>query len=115
MRFPAEVVGHWYCGSWYMYLSDLRDKEKYMGLSLDPKEIESPAPDQVAFNPYHTGHARSDTSGLIDGLIPAIRVGDKIGLYKQVGSRYQDTSFYDGLPWDDGYKIDLRFVRSVQA
>ena len=52
-------------------------------------------------------------SGLIDGLIPATSINGKIGLYKQVGDRYRDSALYDVATWDDGYKIDLRFVKSI--
>ena len=119
--FPMSIKGHWYCGEWYMYLSGLRDNGSHTGKTLnpDPQRVESPARDRVAFNPFRTGHAGSDVSGLIDGLIPAIRIGQEIGLYRQVGNAYckgyNAPSRYDGASWDDGYHIDLRFVRSVSA
>lgn len=92
--FPRTVKRHWYCGAWHLH----RGKEG-----------------RIVFNPFRTGFCGDDTSELIDGLIPAIRVGDRIGLYKQVGQKYRETSFYDGAPWDDGYMVDLRYVRSVRA
>ncbi len=113
--FQKEVIEHWYCGAWYLYLGELRDNGLYHGTSMDPSEIVSPAMNRVAFNPWHTGHASHDTSGLIDGLIPAIRTGERVGLYEQVGNRYRTTSFYDGAGWDDGYNIDLRFIRSIEV
>lgn len=114
-KFPPEKKGHWYCGTWYLHLADLRDQGLYHGTTLDPRDVETPAEGTICFNPCHTGHADSDTSGLIDGLIPAIRVGDEIGLYKQVGPKYRTEAFFDGAPWDDGYHIDLRFVRAINA
>lgn len=113
-RFPKWVRGHWYCGSWYLYLSKLRELGGYSATTLNTPLGVSPAVGEVAFNPFRTGHASSDTSGLVDGLIPAKRVGCHIGLYEQVGKKYRDTSHYDGAPWDDGYKIDLRFVRAIR-
>lgn len=112
-QFPKKIKGHWYCGSWYLYLSDLRDKGEYQGSNLNPDEIKLPAENEVAFNHFRTGLSRNDTSWLVDGLIPAIRINDRIGLYRQIGSRYRTSSFYDGAPWDDGYHIDLKFVKSV--
>lgn len=112
-RFPKEVKRYWYCGRWQMHVQSLRDNDEYDGDSLDSDELESPARDKVAFNPFRTGHACHDTSNLVDGLIPAIRVDDEIGLYEQVGEKYRKTSFYDGAMWDDGYHIDLKFVCSV--
>lgn len=112
--FPNRIDGYWYCGGWYMYLADLRDAGKYNGTSLDPPDIPSPAVDRVAFNPFHTGHAHECTNGLVDGLVPCIRIGKRVGLYEQIGGKYRDTSFCDGLSWDDGFKIDLKFVRSIK-
>ena len=119
-RFPRVIKGHWYCGCWYLYLGDLRDSGDYSGTTLDPEDVSSPAridvwPHRLAFNPFHTGHARDDVSALVDGLIPAVRVADKIGLYKQIGRKYRDSAFYDGAMWDDGYKIDLRFIRCIDS
>lgn len=112
-EFPRTVDEHWYCGAWYEYLAKLRDQGAYTGTTMDPPEIASPANGEFAFNPWHTGHANPDTTGLIDGLVPAMRLGNRVGLYKQIGPRYRTTSFYDGLPWDDGYFVDLKFVRSI--
>jgi len=69
----------------------------------------------VAFNPWRTGLASRDKSGLVDGLIPAMRIGEAIGLYAVVGDKYQTTAFYDGAMWDDGYHVDLRLVRVITA
>ena len=114
-RFPLEIKKHWYCGCWYLYLSDLRKAGEYDGTSLNPDEIRSPAEGKVAFNPWRTDLIQSnDESNLIDGLIPAIRFGNTVGLYQQVGYKYRETNFYDGAPWDDGYLVDLKFVRTVE-
>ena len=102
-QFPKIIKEHWYCGAWYMYLSDLPG---YKG-NLDPDDVESPATDKVAFNHFHAGIYNEDKTGLIDGLIPAIRIGDKIGLY-QVTRIKGAGVWYDGLPWDNGQKIDLK-------
>lgn len=112
-EFPRIVPEHWYCGSWYLYLSGLREDGEYNGTSLDPPDMAVYATDVVAFNPFRTGHAGGDISGLVNGLIPAIRIGHKVGLYQQVGRKYRTTSFYDGAPWDDGYNVDLKFVRAI--
>lgn len=116
-RFPQTVDRHWYCGAWYTYICELRNSGLYHGTSLspDPCDVLSPAEGRVAFNPFRTGHAGSDTSGLVDGLIPAIRFDDRVGLYRQVGGKYhdQDQRFYDGAPWDDGYMINLEFAKWI--
>jgi len=111
-RFPLKVKEYWYCGIWYMYLADLSSGGKKI-TSLDPDDIESPVRDQIAFNPWHIGLMGKDSSGLIDGLIPAIRVDDKIGLYRQTCAPYQTKSFYDVAMWDDGCHIDMKFVRTI--
>ena len=116
-RFPKEVKGYWYCGEWYLHLSDLHDKGLYdmKRMNSDPAIVETPARDKVCFNHCRCGFTTfGDSSELIDGLIPAIRVDDKIGLYKQVGRQYCENNFYDGAPWDNGMKIDLEFVRTVE-
>lgn len=114
-EFPRSVNEHWYCGKWYLYLADLHVKGEHRGTTLNPPDMPVCATDVVAFNPWRTGHIDNDVSGLVDGLIPAIRIGDKVGLYRQVGRKYRTTSFYDGAPWDDGYHVDLEFVRAIAA
>ena len=44
-KFPQKVIGHWYCGAWYMHLSRLRESGQYSGTNLnpDPDEVSSPA------------------------------------------------------------------------
>lgn len=113
--FPKHVKGHAYCVSWYLHISDLRDRGEYRKPSLNPTELEPFAEDRVAFNHFRMGvHQSSDTTGLIDGLIPAMRLGDRVGLYKVTKDRYRDTSFYDGAMWDDGYMLDLKLVKVIR-
>lgn len=112
--FPRTIKQHWYCGEWYIYLDDLRKEGKYSGTSLDP-DAPRWAIGKFAFNPFRTGHASRNTSGLIGGLIPAIQIGDEVGLYRQIGNKYRTGFWYDGCSWDDGYQIDLEFVRSIPA
>lgn len=114
-RFPKTVRDHWYCGSWYLYLSGLIDEGKYKQNTLDPEDFSVTALDKVAFNHHRMGIHNGDVSGLMDGLIPAIQVGTKVGLYRQIGNTHRPSSFYDGASWDDGYKIDLEFVKAVEA
>ena len=113
-EFPQFVQQHWYCGSWYMWLGELRDNGEYEGGNLDPDPaVLMPfATDKVAFNHFHMGVHGRDGSMLIDGLIPAIRIGDRVGLYK-ASHRYRKENFFDGAMWDDGYHVDLSFVRSI--
>src|SRR4051812_12707463 len=92
--FPKAINGLWYCGAWYM------DKSQ-KGLPC--------------FNPWKTAIIGADHSDCIDGLIPAMRIGDKIGLYIRVGKTYWGGGGSDLASWDDGMKIDLKFVKSVIA
>ncbi len=63
-QFPKNVRGHWYCGEWYLHLVGLRDRGVYKEANLDAPE-HSPVTDNVAFNPWRTGHVGSDSSELI--------------------------------------------------
>lgn len=106
-RFPLVVKDYWYCGAWYLYRGKCRDE------GIEPQ---SPAEGVVTFDPFTTGIIwENDKQGLIDGLIPAIRIGDTVGLYEWDGCKYGRGRGYCGAAWDDGYKITLRFVRTVKA
>lgn len=111
---PTEVWGYRYCIEWHCHIGELREKE-LLRTQEDFDQIIWPVEDKILFDPWLTGHASRVTSRLIDGLIPAKRFGDQVGLYKQVGSKYRDSTFYDGASWDDGYMVDLKFVRLVKA
>lgn len=107
---PASVKEYWYCGSWYMYRSD----ERQAGREARSDHIVWPVEGKFLFNFFKCDilqHGNKD--GLVDGLIPAYRSGNLVGLYKVVSCRYRTTSFYDGSMWDDGYNVDLEFVKAV--
>lgn len=106
--FPKEVKDLWYCGMWQTYRGKAHDEGREYRFHHTPWPVEG----EVLFNHGRCALYNNDDRGLVDGLIPAIRIGDRIGLYKVVG--YRKAGFwYDGLPWDDGAKIDLEFVRTI--
>ncbi|KKM63265.1 hypothetical protein LCGC14_1513140, partial [marine sediment metagenome] len=45
-------------------------------------------------------------------LVGAILIDGFVGLY-EVMKRYRETAWYDGAPWDDGYKADLRLTEVI--
>jgi len=114
-RFPKTVEGHAYCVSWYLYLSDQLKAGNFGAYKFGGDEAQaiSPAEGKVAFNHYRCGIWGDDNRGLIDGLIPAIRVDGMIGLYKVTRQKYSNSRFYDGALWDDGCMVDLQFVKAV--
>ena len=114
-RFPRTVTGHAYCVSWYLYLSDQRKAGNFGAYKFGGDEAQaiSPAEGKIAFNHYRCGIWRDDKRGLIDGLIPAIRIDGMIGLYKVTRQKYRNNRFYDGATWDDGCMIDLQYVKAV--
>lgn len=115
-KFPALIKKHWYCGAWYLHISDLGEQGLYSGSDLDPDPEEVPWPvegKKIIFNYHHCNLSWSWDEHLIDGLIPAVRVGNRVGLYRVKGRKYHEESFYDGAPWDDGYKVDLELVQVV--
>ncbi len=105
--FPSTIDEVWYCGKWYTYKSSCYDD------NIPPRW---PVEDQIMFNPYECGVAgfRGGTApGLIDGLIPAIIIDGKIGLYELTKVEPPSNSFYDGAMWDDGHHAWFKFVKSV--
>lgn len=113
-EFPAEVLDYWYCGSWYMYLSELRDSGEYTGTTANPENdiVASPREGtKICFNPWRMGWLKSDKSGLVEGLVPAIRIGDEIGLYRVVRGPYGGGGC--NASWDDGKYVDLKFIRCI--
>lgn len=93
--FPLVVKDLWYCGMWAMYKGD---RETW------------PIEGKVLFDVTKVGLVGRDESGLVDGLIPAISEGGKVGLYKVTGHYPPRNCFYDGAPWDNGYSVDLELV-----
>jgi len=94
--FPMVVKDLWYCGMWATYKGDRK---------VWPIEGE------VIFDVTKVGLTGKDDSGLVDGLIPAIREGDKVGLYRVAAHQPPGNAFYDGAPWDNGYSVDLELVK----
>lgn len=112
--FQLVVKDHWYTGRWYMWICKHGDLEYGDSLSGDKANKVSPADDELAFNWRRCGINSDDTSNLIDGLIPAMRVGAKIGLYKLTNKPKRRTSLTSDLAgWDDGMYVNLKFVKSI--
>ncbi len=116
--FIPEVNKYWYCGEWYMYRSAIHDRyltgsdEEYRG-----DYMQWPVEGKILFDPFSVGLVgfAEDEFRLIDGLIPAMRVGDRIGLYRITYHHPPRSRNYDGLSWDNGCKVDLVFERSIKA
>lgn len=115
-RFPRQIKGYWYCGKWYLYLGRLRDEGVYFENNLNPPRGAVPWPPDdgsPAFNHFRCGiHQGSTHEELIDGLIPAVKIDGRIGLYSH-GGQYGGSCWDDNAGWDDGRKIDLQFVRAI--
>jgi hypothetical protein len=64
------------------------------------------------FNPHETIFKKR---GLVDGLVPAFRRGDYVGLYRCEKTYYGQGmgSHSDWASWDDGKKTDWTLVRIV--
>lgn len=115
-RFPRKVIGHWYCGCWYLHLADqIENGENIREFNGEAADKHSPADGKVAFNHYRCGIHGTDKTGLICGLIPAIRFGQTVGLYRVTRGSYQIQAFYDGAIWDDGGRVDLEFVKTCEV
>jgi hypothetical protein len=67
------------------------------------------------FNPHHCREwlGFGDNEGLVEGLIPAVRIGDRLGLYHVTAIYRPKSPWHDPAPWDDGKEIDLRLVRVI--
>lgn len=108
--FPLEYRGFWYTGSWVSHRYDEQQADR----EWRSDHVRWPVEGKFMFNytwcrsQVHQG--RSDR-GLVDGLVPAMRLGDKVGLYKVINWHRMPGS--DRAMWDDGIEIDLEFVKSV--
>ena len=107
--FPKTIKDYWYTGMWHLHKSDLRRE----GKPYKSDEVQWPIEDKIIFDPFKTGLCRADESGLVDGLIPAIKKDGYIGLYTVISERRMQGGD-DLAVWDDGMEIDLRFVKAVK-
>ncbi len=112
-KFPLKVIKYWYTGRWYLYRSDLNDK----GLEARSDYVEYPIEGMFMFNPYKCGlcgHDNDSKNGLIEGLVPAYKEGNKIGLYKLV-KQYSSNCGSDRLDWDNGMYADFVLVKIIKV
>ena len=112
--FPLVHRGFWYCGEWYSHRADEQRARRPWRSDHALWPIEG----KVMLNfhwCYPQIQAGSDDRGLVDGLIPAMRLGDLVGLYEAGRARYlSGTGRHSDLAgWDDGKQVDLTFVRAV--
>lgn len=115
-KMPKKVKDWWYSGQWYMYRSDEEAAgrpykvESEPLIPLPPYEgkfmftTEQLLGESHFFHPEEPGSSTASSNGL--PLVAAIKINGYIGWYR-VTSRHGKSSWYDGLPWDDGYKADL--------
>lgn len=110
--FPLKHRGFWYTGSWSSYRYD----EQQAGREWRSDHVSWPVEGKIMFK-YKWCAPQipngSDGRGLVDGLIPAMRLGDRVGLYEVTEQRRMPGS--DRGMWDDGIEVDLRFVKSVSV
>jgi hypothetical protein len=112
--FPLKVIGHWYTGAWYGQVCATNVIGAGESMSGDKANTVSPAENEMAFNWRRCGISSSDTSNLIEGLVPAMKIGDTLGLYKVIKPAYLRSSLLsDPAGWDDCREIDLQFVKTV--
>lgn len=113
--FPLTVKGHGYCIAWSILLHSQKEVEIKRGDTSESDKFSrlSPAEDKVAFAHHNVGFYSDDKSGLIDGLIPAIKIKGKVGLYELV-DRYKRSNFTsDPASYDDCMEVDLKFIKSI--
>jgi hypothetical protein len=106
LGFPMTEKEYWYCGMLVLYKEELRKA----GVTELP---EFPLDGRFMFDHFKCALFNQDDSALIDGLIPAIRNGKSIGLYK-VAKERRPGGWYDGAPWDNGFTLDLELVRILE-
>ncbi len=113
--FPKEQKEWWYCGQWYMYRSEEKDAGRpYREKDGMPKP---PYLDRFMIDPFEPSgfgvvFERWESEYEIACLIKEYEGQQWVGLYS-ASHRYGRRSFYDGAPWDDGYKIDLTLTRVI--
>lgn len=112
--FMPEVKGYPYCIKLYMKNCDLnRRREDFADIVND---LPYPLEGEFFFNWRKCGFAAFSSKGhLVDGLIPAIRKGNLVGLYEVVNRYTPRGSGSDLLAWDDGKVADLRLVRCIKV
>jgi len=127
LKMPKEVNRWWYCGEWHHH----RNKEMNAGRPY--MEESSPYKNRIPFPPYEGmfmfrpeqlqldfkypiehPEVERELEGSINNLplVGAILIDGFVGLY-EVMKRYRETAWYDGAPWDDGYKADLRLTEVI--
>jgi len=105
---PKVVKDYWYCGEWYLY----REKEKKEGREYRSAHTPWPVEGKVVFNHHRCLFDKDREDVLVDGLIPAIKIGDKVGLYEKTGGK-SPGFWHDSLPWDDGVRIELTLRKVI--
>jgi hypothetical protein len=111
-RFPRKIENHRYCYEWYSYVVELRQADRFL---TDVKSIPFPVESRVLFDPWRCALGTKCESGLIDGLIPAIRLGNYIGLYRITSDVRITDNTYHPRSWDDGHIVSLSFVKRVRV
>ena len=108
---PRMIKRWWYCGQWMTFREDLNSQKQ----EARSDYVEYPVEGKFMFNPFQT-ILQGQKKDLVDGLIPGFRLGNRIGLYEQIGGAYYSRgtgSHSDWAMWDDGKKIDLRLARVI--
>lgn len=108
--FPLAPEWFWYTGCW----SSHRYDELQAGRPWRSSHAPWPVEGKIMFN-YSWCHGPIDAGqngrGLVDTLIPAMRLGDLVGLYEVTDHRRMFGS--DRAMWDDGIEVQLGFVRTA--
>lgn len=112
--FMPEVTRYAYCIKLYLKNCDLnRWNQSYVDTV---NYLAYPLEGEFFFNWRKCGITiRSSSDHLVDGLIPAMRKGNWVGLYKVTKHYTPRNSGSDRLHWDDGMEVNLKLVRCIKV
>ena len=125
LKMPKEVNRWWYCGEWYAHRNEemkagrpyIEEFSPYKNLiPFPPYEGKFMfRPEQLDFEyPAEHPEVERELEGSTNKLplVGAIKIDGYVGLY-EITRRYRESAWYDGAPWDDGYRVDLCLVEVI--
>lgn len=120
--FPKKILGveyslNWHCSGYRLCSIEGDHATVQWPVELDAK-WHRPVSEMIVCRPSAVAAALKgkDADGLIDGLLPTLRLGKLVALYRVENFRIKRRSpWYDGLDWDNGSLVDLVFEMTVEA